>query len=150
MEREKNMNKNSKPVCDCCAFGFEEVRKSEEEMIKKHGWLAHYVPDEPKAPFHINYHTHGLPVLENHKDLQACIPIPYETLHHIMTGIVERIKAGEKFSEGDKLFDIIENYPITFMDAKECGRDVLRVIFPDQSGCLDKDEMDGPLAKQYE
>jgi hypothetical protein len=142
--------KLDKPVCDCCSLGMEEVKAREEAMLKKHGWLAHYVCDDPDAPFMINYHTHGLPASIKHKDLQACVPIPYEALHFIVTGIIARIKAGESFAAGDKIFDIIENYPITFIDAKECDRDVLRVIFPDQTGCLDKDEMDEALAKQYE
>ena len=130
--------------------GIKRLLEKQEEMIKKNGWLAHYVSDDPTAPFRINYHTHGLPALTGHKDLQASVPLPYEMLHHIMTGIVKKIQAGEKFSEGDKLFDIIEKYPITFINAKEGERDVLRVIFPDQTGCLDTAEMKGPLAKQYD
>jgi hypothetical protein len=139
------------PVCDMCALGPEIVEEREKEMMEKIGWYAHFVHDEPETPFHINYHTHGLTHTFKHPDLQACIPINFEVLHSIVCSIVKQIKEGKKFKAGDKVLDILQNdFPITFMESKECGRDVLRVIFPDPSGRLAKEDIEEPYDKQYE
>lgn len=139
-----------KPVCDCCAMGEEMVVEREREMMKTIGWYAHYVSDQPETPFHVNYHTHGLQHTFKHKDIQACLPIEFHTLHSIVVGLIEEIKAGKTFASGDISLDIIGNdFPVTFMDAKENGRDVLRIIFPDASGCLKKEEMEEPYGQQW-
>lgn len=46
------------------------------EMMRKHGWYAHFVPDDNKYPNSINYHTHGLEDSFGHPDLQICFPLP--------------------------------------------------------------------------
>jgi len=140
-----------KPVCSVCAFGIEAVEEHEKEMMKDLGWYAHYVHDDPNTPFNINYHTHGLSQSFKHKDLQACLPIDFKVLHTIVTSIVNEIKAGKTFAAGDPVFNILQgDYAITFMDAKECGRDVLRVIFPDPTGHLKKDEIEKPYDSQWD
>ena len=48
----------SKVKSDCCAFGVEEMKEWEKEMMKKHGWFIHFVFDDA-TPFNTNIHTHG-------------------------------------------------------------------------------------------
>ena len=137
-----------KPVCDCCAFGVEEMKEWEKEMMKKHGWFIHFVFDDA-TPFNTNIHTHGLVVTYKHKDVQICAPLSAETAQAILAGLVRRIKAGEKFSAGDKVYELIGNYAVTFIEAKEHDREVLRIIFPDQAGVLNRAEMDEVWVAQY-
>ena len=150
-ERDHEPLKEGEHVCDMCAFGEDEVRAREAQMMKDVGWYAHYVHDEPSSPFNINYHTHGLDVTFKHKDLQACLPAQPQMLHEIIFNIIRRIKSGEQFNVGDRVSNIIGgSYQITFIAARECGRDVLRVIFPDKAGILEKELMDSSLSPQYE
>ena len=140
--------KLDKPVCDCCAFGVDDMRAWEKEMMEKHGWYVHFVFDA-ETPFNTNIHTHGLVKTYKHRDVQICAPISAETAQAILTGLVNRIKAGERFSVGDKVFELIQNYAVTFIEAPENDRKVLRMIFPDQAGVLDREEMDAVWAGQY-
>jgi hypothetical protein len=72
-----------------------------------------------------------------------------QTGHLILTNVVDAVKKGKTFSPGDVVFDIIENYPITFIKAQEGGRDVLRIILPDKTGCLDFNEIDPAFKDQW-
>ena len=136
--------------CTCCEKGAAATRAMEQEMVAKVGWYGHYVFDDPSYPFDVNIHTHGIDKKYKHPDLQTCLPLPQEIAHGILWSVVDQIKAGKKFQAGDKAFDIINNYPVTFIDAIELERKVLRIILPDPAGTLDKDEMDEPYFKQWE
>lgn len=111
------------------------------ENIKKYGWQGHYVaatgsPDEPDdlREGYVNYHTHGLPESLGQPDLQIVIPLPPELAHQLFWTFVDRMKAGETFVADQKVEKIIQDYPLLLKAAKECGRDVLRVVFPDKAG----------------
>lgn len=144
------MKKKHKTGCKCCDEGKEAVETFEKEMIAKCGWYAHYVFDDDTYPFKANYHTHGLPQKYGHTDLQICLPIPADTVQSVFWDVVRRIEKGETFKAGDTAFDIIQNYPVTFIDAVELDRKVLRIIFPDKTGCIDKAEIEEPYEKQWQ
>jgi hypothetical protein len=127
----------------------ESIRDFEKKAIEKHGWYAHYVFDDPTYPFSVNCHTHGLPQKYNHSDLQMCLPLSGETAHAIFWEVVTEIQKGKKFKAGDKTFEIIKDYPVTFIDAVELDRKVLRIIFPDPAGHIEKDDMDEKYKKQW-
>jgi hypothetical protein len=131
-----------KPVCDCCAFGVEEIRLWEERMMKECGWYIHFVFNQEEAPFKTNIHTHGLKKSFRHKDIQMCIPLSETQAQAVLSRIVERIKAGDIFSVGNKYFNIIQNYAVIFIGALEGSREVIRIIFPDPSGVLDRVDME--------
>lgn len=127
--------------CACCRDGMEAVRKRELENIKQYGWYAHIIIDEQKCPYHVNIHTHHVFESFNHLDFQICFKLDPNILHTILINTVEAVQNGKSFKPGDIAFDIIENYPVTFIKKQEEGRDVLRIIIPDESGCLNYDEI---------
>jgi len=144
-------DKLNKPVCDACAFGMDEVEAHQKKNMEEYGWYAHFVTDEDEAPYGYNIHTHGLDITCKHLDLQICCPIPAEVAHSIMITIVDKIKKGKVFSSGEPaITGIIQNYRVLFVEATECNRPVLRVILPDPTGCLDKNEMEPKWALQYD
>ena len=139
-----------KPVCDACAFGLDEMEAKKKKDMEKYGWYAHFVIDDNEMPFGYNIHTHGLYITYKHLDLQICCPLPMEVAHDILSIIVKEIKDGDVFSAGARVSGIIRNYDVLFVEATENDRPVLRVILPDPTGCLDKDEMDpSDWAQQY-
>lgn len=141
---------DDEPICDVCAFGHEEVNKMEKKNMEEFGWVHHAVVDDPDTPFNRNFHTHGLPHTYGHPDLQICLFWDRLSAHQVMWNIVHEIENGKKFKAGDLSYEIITDYPVKFVNAKECDRDVLRVIFPDKQGKLDKEDMEEPYDKQYE
>lgn len=144
-----NKHKHNKEACDCCALGIDKVLEKEKGNLEKYGWLAHCVRNDPDTPYHFNYHTHGLDVSQKHKNFQVCIPIEPEIIHNIIWNLIDSIRNGKSYEAGDTAWGIIDNYPITFIDAKENGRDVLRVILPDPAGCLDKNEIEDLYKMQF-
>lgn len=107
-----------------------------EQMLKRHGWYAHYVFDDKEYPYTTNIHTHGLTSKYEHLDLQICFPLQQELAHAILTDIAGEIRNGKKFRPGIKYPDIIRDFDIEFAEARESGRVVLRIIFPDKYGSL--------------
>lgn len=128
----------------------EKYRQWEEEKLAEFGWIVHFVGDDSDSPTRLNIHTHGLQENYNHPDLQIVLGIPQQVVQPILHQIVDRIKAGEKFGDGDVLEDIIaDGLPIKLVSATECNRSVLRLIFPDKSGCCDSWSMKDPYLRQY-
>lgn len=128
-----------------------ELDKWHTEMMRKYGWYAHFVLDDFKhAPNGVNIHTHGISASFDHPDFQICVPLNENIAQEILANLVEMIKSGKKFSADEYYFDVIETWPITFIQTSECGRTVLRLIFPDTDGCLDPDEMKDPFKIQYQ
>lgn len=124
-----------------------KIHDWQETQLVKYGWYAHFV-DMPDLGI-INCHTHGILELCDHFDLQIIVPLLPQTTLTILHTICNRIKAGEKFKSGDVVSDIIKNFNITFIDAIEGDRTVLRIILPDKYGNLTKDTMKGRFADQY-
>ncbi len=136
----ENKHKHADGVeCDSCRLGAEEFKNQQRELIEKHGWLSHAVPDDPDVPFGLNVHTHGLEENFSHTDLQICLPAHPNTCHHILIVVIDRIRAGEKFVAGKRYSDIIVKYDVLFLEAEECGRKVLRLICPDDKGSFASD-----------
>lgn len=140
--------------CDVCKHGPEVVRERELNALDKHGWYTHFIFGDDDSPFHMNIHTHGLKEKFNHLDLQICFPVLSDQAHSILiTAIEDHIKKGEKYEAGQKYNGLIVNSQndidaeILFLEAEECGRPVLRMIFPDQdwsfSGELAEKQMIG-------
>lgn len=147
------MKKHNHADCECeiCKNGLEAVEAKEQKAMQDLGWYAHYVQDDPEHPFGVNYHTHGLGRSFNHLDLQICLRVNPDVAHMIITNAVEKIKEGFKYQHGKAYDDLIEardpnlKYKVLFLEARECGRPVLRLIMPDKKGSFD-----GDLAAQKE
>ena len=149
MTDQPEHDKLDKPVCDACAFGLAELEAHEKKNMEEYGWYVHFVKDDDEAPYEYNMHTHGLEVTYKHLNLQICCPLQREVAHNIIANIVQEIKDGDVFTAGARVPGIILNYAVLFVEATECNRTVLRVILPDATGCLDKDEMKPDWALQY-
>lgn len=131
--KEQKHQHTDREECAVCS-GKINIDLWQEEMEKKHGWYIHFVVGDKDFPFGYNIHTHGLTKFNSHPDLQICFPLPKETAAVILRTIAERIKEGKIYSAGIKYSDIIANYDLEFAEAEECGRKVMRVIFPDKHG----------------
>ncbi|MDP3899763.1 MAG: DUF4262 domain-containing protein [bacterium] len=135
--------------CDYCKYGHGYIKQKQENAFKKYGWCAHFVTDY----FHenqVNYHTHGLPENFNHLDLQLVLPIDFSILHSLAVNLVNRIKSGESFRPNMRISDIVKSFNVTFIEAKENERTVLRVILPDKHGNLDRKTIqDGIFKDQF-
>jgi hypothetical protein len=146
-EEKKEMNECK---CAVCEGRVADLKAWEQEMMEKYGWLQHYISEDPDLPCGINHHTHGLPRTYGHLDLQLVGPLEMEVGGGIFCDIVNRIRSGERFKDGDVLVGILQNgYLIKLIAAKECGRDVLRVILPDKKNRLDEERMDQPWVRQF-
>jgi hypothetical protein len=128
-----------------------EIQARDADLLKRYGWLAHIVTDDPTSPTGFNWHPHGLQERYDHRDFQIVCPLPPKVAHQIGTTLADRVKAGETFGSGQKLAQIVKGEMLVkLIAATECGRPVLRVILPDPRGKLDLGEIDEQFARQYE
>lgn len=144
-QREANRKKN-KPKIDAW----------EKACIEKSGFYVHLVPNDSDYPTKFNAHTHGLNHLKvkdkiiKHHDLQMVCPVPDGLIMYVFHAVVALIKEGNVFKDGDISNEVLEDMPIKFVTARECDRDVLRIIMPDEKGCVERGEMTAPYSKQYD
>lgn len=115
--------------CEICQFGEAFVEATEARHMQEYGWYAHMVLDDNDCPNNTNFHTHGLPHSFGHTDFQICIRVHPDIVMAILHDLVRRIKAGETFAPGTYP-DIAKNYDTMIIEAKECGRPVLRLVVP--------------------
>ena len=135
--------------CAACEGSIEQTLADQKRMIEQHGWVAHYLTElDPSSPTGCNAHTHGVSDNLQHLDFQCVIPLPPEMMHSIFTTLVDRVKSGEKFEAGSRYSKIIRNFDVTFIEAVEGGRTVLRIIFPSPNGSLDPLTMDKDAASR--
>ena len=124
------------PECGMCKTGQMDQRSMnawEIDAMKKSGFYVHYVSPIPGSEF-VNFHTHGFRKSWDHPDFQIIIPIPPKVGHSLFWDLVDRVKAGEKFKDGDEVDELVRNFPVRLVTARETGRDVLRIIIPDKDG----------------
>ncbi len=123
-----------------------ELKHWSRVMMLRYGWYVHFVFEDKDFPYGINFHTHGIEDSFAHPDLQICFPIQKEMAHQIFNAIVAEIKKGIVFKAGKQYADIIgEGLNIAFIQAIECGRPLLRIIFRDENGDCEQDI----LSKQF-
>jgi len=120
--------------CEGCENGLEYMLAMQDELMKKYGWIVHFVTPDERYPFNVNIHTHGFPEKFKHPDMQICAPLNHETAQGIMNNLAKRLETGEVFKPGKKYKNIVERFSVLIFPAKEDGREVLRVIFPDKDG----------------
>jgi len=114
------------------------------DCMTKYGFYAHFVFDDDfdNSPSGVNLHTHGVTKSLGHPDFQITVSLPIEVASGIFHNLYDRVKAGDRFKEGDEAADILGGgFKVTFINAVECGRPVLRVILPDPKGNLRKSKM---------
>lgn len=120
----------------------EVVKQKEMEMMKKYGWIVHYIfpTEESEEPQMVNIHTHGLQESYNHLDIQMTLPVDQATAHGVLGTVVMHIKDGKTFKAEETSDVVLEGFDVYFFAATEDGRDVLRIVLPDPNGKMPFDE----------
>lgn len=100
------------------------------------GWIAHFVMGEFGFPNGANYHTHGLPELLGHPDLQICLLIAPKVAYGVFAAAVDRIRDGHKLIAGQFSEGILDGFGVGAVEATESNRKLLRLLLPDPQGTL--------------
>lgn len=120
--------------CKGCKDGLESMLANQDELMKKYGWMIHYVTPDEEYPYGANIHTHGFKESFGHPDIQICAPLSPDVVQGILNTIAGSIKAGKIFKANRKYNNIIEKFPVLMRSTREGGRGVLRMVFPDKNG----------------
>lgn len=145
----ENQRPEDSPTCEISRTSIDAVREKRAEHIRKYGFTIDMVfPTKEGETW--NYHTHGVKESWDHPDFQLVLNIGQRNAMGIFHLLVDKIKEGEKFMVGIDYDCIAEGFPTRFISAKECGREVLRLIVPDPKGNLDENKMDSEYAAQYQ
>jgi len=136
--------------CESCGCDIEAAEERAAKSLEEYGWYAHLVYNDPKYPYNCNIHTHGFQANFSHPDLQICMPLDPQVVQGVLIGALKQIEEGAKFEVGQIAYNFIkEGYPVTFARSEECGREVLRIILPDQNKNLDPDTMAPEFSEQW-
>lgn len=117
----------------------------------KCSWVIHYltndvneknnVPKENWYPAYMcNAHTHGLMAGYNHRDFQLVLDVGPNSTGFTLNALAERVRNGEIFADGEVVEGIYQDSSIKLALAKEGGREVFRVLIPDENGRYPGDE----------
>ena len=127
------------PNCAAGRMTARDRRVWEAECLAQFGFWVDYVEDEfaglprPRSRM-VNYHTHGFVESWGHPDFQIVFPLPVADVMATLHTFAERVKKGDKFTAGQICDEIIEEpYKVKLAAARECGRDVLRILVPDKA-----------------
>lgn len=110
-------------------------------MKGKIDWVIHFCANgtcdecekEEKdfLPYACNAHTHGMEKY-GHMDFQIVLGLPPEDIGYILNTLGLRVQAGEFFHAGDYVSGIYSDCDVRLDKYEETGRQVLRVMIPDQ------------------
>ena len=73
-------------------------------------------------------------------DFQMVLQASQQEICYVLNTLGNRVRAGEKFHEGDLVYGIYEDCPIRLDAFQECDRTVLRVIIPDGQNRFPEDK----------
>lgn len=109
--------------------------------IAKYGFHTHYVSavvggneNNDLLKGFVNAHTHGFEQSVDHLNFQLVIALRAEMAHGFFWEFMNWIKAGRRFKDGDVVEKLLKGFPVRLAETTECGRPVLRIIFPDKNG----------------
>ena len=114
--------------CEGCNSGCGEVEKIRAANMEKYGWIIDAVVFDTDDP---DCHTHGLPELLNHPDLQIKIrgQEEYQFAGKSLHRAVKYIQEGGKFTAGHRYVNIVvEGMVVTVRKSQEGGREVLQFV----------------------
>lgn len=103
---------------------------------EKPDWIIHQVIDswnEAPDSMMLNAHTHGLEKY-GHMDFQVVLNCEDKLVGYILNAFGYRVRNGEKFNDGDMVDGIFSEVPVKLLKTIEGGRELLRVIIPDNEG----------------
>lgn len=126
-----------------------DMKKWEMSQIAKHGFYVHQVICNSNVLY--DCHTHGLVKSFGHNELQIVLTLDEQVAMIIMHILVDKIKNGTIFMDGDLVDGVIKGRSVKIVERKDSFGDVvMRVIFPDPNGSLNQAEMIGEYAEQYD
>lgn len=112
-----------------------EFTSEERKMLFQYGYCVHAVSC---GHINTNYHTHGLPEMKNHIDLQITLNIQPQEVFDIFHLLIAEINKGKTFTKDSSIKYL--NKPLKLMETFESGRQVLRIMLPDSNGKFPEDE----------
>ena len=118
----------------------------ESDQLAQYGFYIHAVYEANENGL-INVHTHGL-AAEGLEDLQVVLPIEPNHAMGVIHSAVEVIRARGAVELGD-CADVLEGLRVRLVAGIESGRFVIRIILPDPTGSLERDNMVSPYGDQY-
>ena len=98
--------------------------------MKKANWVIHYILGDYELKGLVNIHTHGMERYD-HLDFQLVLPLGKQEAASLLNTICIEVQNGRRFQPGCYSGEI---YTCDFRLElhRETGRDVLRLIFPDE------------------
>ncbi|MGL5714336.1 MAG: DUF4262 domain-containing protein [Paraclostridium sp.] len=115
-----------------------QIKEQEKEWMEKYGFYIHFIfPCKDDPCKYVNIHTHGVKESFNHPDFQMVVGINSQLAAQLMHSLVNDVKAGAVFKDGDVYDKLIRNMNVRFVKSSdENDREVLRVLMPDPKGLL--------------
>jgi len=141
---KKRTDKKHKDKCECgmCGESGKDYAAWEAQMYAEYGFIMHFVTEhDDQSPSGFNSHTHGMDIL-GHPDFQITLPLSMEAISSFFHTMCNRVKKGEKFKHGDVIDDLCAGgYKVRLIEAEECERTVLRMVFADKNNCYMPSDM---------
>lgn len=129
------------------------MRKHEEMLLQKHGWILRYVFETEDREFDglANIYTEGLQENFEHMDIQVVIPYSQQAIYPIVFHMVEMIKRGTVFAPETRSSEILDGADVYFRKFEYRGKPILRMFIPDKNRFLPfEDECDQFFKKQLD
>jgi len=108
--------------------------------MKKPDWIIHFIPDASAIEFIANSHTHGMERY-GHIDFQVVLRVDNKEIGRLLNTLGMRVRDGERFAHGDMVKGLYQDCDVRLDSVKETGRQVLRLIIPDQHNRFPEDPM---------
>lgn len=126
------------------------MKNTNNNNIENQDWIIHAVKNGLKCAvcgqpinnmvcYAANFHTHGMENY-NHLDFQVVLNIDEQLACYILDTFANRVRAGERFQDGDYVKGIFEDCDVRLDNFEEAGRQVLRVIIPDANNLFPGEE----------
>lgn len=135
--------------CAMCAGDYPE--DFEKKAMEERGYFGHLVAvGDEGTPTGCNFHTHGFWHSWKHPDIQVILNMPMEVVSPLFETAKDIAVKGGQIIPGRRYDNFLKGFEVEFAWAKECDRDVLRMILPDKEGETAKDKIAEPYSKQWE
>ncbi|WP_182101775.1 DUF4262 domain-containing protein [Niallia taxi] len=120
--------------------------QQQREWMEKYGWVYHYenFPGENQVA---NIHTHGFEENYNHMDFQIVLKYHPDLVQGIFNTLYYHVKRGKVYESGKYYSEVVSGYDVLMQTFEENGRELLRVILPDENGLFPQSPNCNPIYK---
>lgn len=121
--------------------------------VRDYGWHVVIIPDDEEGPGFA--FTIGLASTFEHPEV-AIVGLPAATMHTMLNTIAELVRAGKRFTRGDRSAEVLEGYDVAFIAVDRAHYDewlgyavwfhrgegfaALQVVWPNRQGKFPWDE----------